>query len=223
MTSSRLPGKVMAPVLGEPMIGRQVERLRRAVRIDKLLVATSTDPSDDPLAAYCETLALPVFRGSLDDVLDRFRAALAAHPKAKAVVRLTADCPLADPALIDRVIEHHHAAGADYTSNTLGARSYPQGLDAEVIRPEVLADAAQRASDPYEREHVTPYIYRRPETYRLAGVARHESLARLRWTVDVPQDLAFVREVYAKLYPYDPAFGSDAIAALEVNSAEAPA
>jgi spore coat polysaccharide biosynthesis protein SpsF len=156
-------------------------------------------------------------------VLERFRATVVRHPEAKAVVRLTADCPLADPELIDRVIEHHHAVGADYTSNTLEMRTYPHGLDTEVIAPNVLVDAAERASDPYEREHVTPYIYRRPETYRLAGVAQHGSLANLRWTVDVPPDLAFVREVYAKLYPFDPAFGSDAIIALPVNSSEIPA
>jgi spore coat polysaccharide biosynthesis protein SpsF len=223
MTSSRLPGKVMAPVLGEPMIGRQVERLRRARRIDRLVIATSTDPSDDPLAAYCDGLDLAVFRGPLDDVLERFRGALALNRDAEAVVRLTADCPLADPELIDRVVEHHHEAGADYTSNTLGTRTYPHGLDVEVIRPEVLMEAAERAADPYEREHVTPYVYRRPETYRLAGVARHESLAGLRWTVDFPEDLAFVREVYARLYPLDPAFTSDAVAALDVNTARTPA
>jgi spore coat polysaccharide biosynthesis protein SpsF len=221
MTSSRLPGKVMAPVLGEPMIGRQVERLRRARRIDMLMVATSVDPSDDPLAAYCEGLGLAVYRGPLDDVLERYRGALERLPGAQAVVRLTADCPLTDPELIDKVIDHHFEAGADYTSNTLGTRTYPHGLDAEVIRPEVLVQAADLAADPYEREHVTPYIYRRPETYRLAGVARHESLAALRWTVDMPEDMAFVRDVYAKLYPYDPEFGTDAIAALDVNTSGA--
>ena len=223
MTSTRLPGKVMAPVLGEPMIGRQVERLRRAQRIDRLVVATSTDPSDDPLAAYCESLDLAVIRGPLADVLERFRLALAPHADATAVVRLTADCPLADPALIDQVIAHHHEVGADYTSNTLETRTYPHGLDTEVIRPDVLIQAADRARDPYEREHVTPYIYRRPEVYRLAGVARRPSRATLRWTVDLPQDLAFVRDVYARLYPRDPTFDSEAIAGLEVNSAEAPA
>jgi spore coat polysaccharide biosynthesis protein SpsF len=223
MTSSRLPGKVMAPVLGEPMIGRQAERLRRSKRIDALVVATSTDPSDDPLAAYCESIGLSVFRGPLDDVLERYRAALAPHPEATAVVRLTADCPLTDPDLIDQVIDHHHAVGADYTSNTLGTRTYPHGLDAEVIKPDALVDAAERAMDPYEREHVTPYIYRRPEAYKLAGVQRHDSWAELRWTVDLPEDLAFVREVYAKLYPFDPAFTSEAIAALAVNTAKVPA
>jgi spore coat polysaccharide biosynthesis protein SpsF len=222
MSSSRLPGKVMAPVLGEPMIGRQVERLRRARLIDTLVVATSTDPSDDPLAAYCESLDLDVHRGDLNDVLGRYRGALELYPVATAVIRLTADCPLTDPALVDRVIEHHHAADADYTSNTLGTRTYPHGLDTEVIRPETLVEAAERASDPYEREHVTPYIYRRPETYRLVGVSRHESLAELRWTVDFPEDMAFVRDVYAKLYPFDPEFDSDAIAALAVNTAKAP-
>jgi len=223
MTSSRLPGKVMAPVLGEPMIGRQLERLRRSKRIDMLVVATSVDASDDPLAAYIERLGLPVYRGPLDDVLERFRGAAALLPGAAAVVRLTADCPLADPGLIDQVIEHHHAVGADYTSNTLGTRTYPHGLDAEVIRTQVLIEAAELAADPYEREHVTPYIYRRPQTYKLAGVARHDSWAALRWTVDLPEDLVFVREVYAKLYPFDPAFTSEAVVALPVNSAKVPA
>lgn len=218
MTSSRLPGKVMAPVLGEPMIGRQIERLRRSVQIDRLIVATSAEPSDDALAAYCLSLGLGVVRGALDDVLGRFATALADHPDADVVVRLTADCPLADPVVIDAVIARHHAAGADYTSNTLGTRTYPHGLDAEVVRAEVLLQAARLADDPYEREHVTPYIYRRPEVFRLAGVRRRRSLARLRWTVDVAADLAFVRGVYASLYAHDPAFTSEAIIALDPNS-----
>jgi spore coat polysaccharide biosynthesis protein SpsF len=120
-------------------------------------------------------------------------------------------------------VEHHHEAAADYTSNTLGARTYPHGLDVEVIRPNALAQAAERASDPYEREHVTPYIYRRPQSFRLAGVARHTSLAGLRWTVDFAEDLDFVRDVYTRLYPFDPEFTSDAVAALDVNTARAPA
>ncbi len=218
MTSSRLPGKVMASVLGEPMIGRQIERLRRSARIDRLIVATSHEPSDDPLAAYCQGLGLDVVRGALDDVLGRFAAALADHPDADVVVRLTADCPLADPALIDAVIARHHATGADYTSNTLGTRTYPHGLDAEVVRAEVLMQAARLSEDPHEREHVTPYIYRRPEVFRLAGVTRRPSLAQLRWTVDVADDLAFVRGVYASLYPGDPAFTSEAVVALDPNS-----
>lgn len=222
MTSSRLPGKVMAPVLGEPMIGRQVERLRRARRIDELVVATSVDASDDPLAAYCESLGLTVFRGPLDDVLERYRLAADRVPQAETIVRLTADCPLADPALVDRVITRHLEAGADWTSAGM-IRSFPHGLDVEAIRPSALREAAERASEPYEREHVTPYINRRPETYRLESVSRTPSLAHLRWTVDLPEDLEFVRGVYGKLYPADPAFTTEAILALEPNSAPIPA
>jgi spore coat polysaccharide biosynthesis protein SpsF len=201
------------------MIGRQVERLRRAKRLDRLIVATSSDASDDELAAYCAELKLDVFRGSRDDVLDRFCGALRRFPDADTVVRLTADCPLADPELIDQVVAHHQEAGADYTSNVLGARTYPKGLDVEVIRAQVLLDAGERASDEFEREHVTPYIYRRRDDYRVAGVARHESLAKLRWTVDLPSDLEFVRGVYATLYPQKPAFTTQDILRLPVNSA----
>ena len=221
MSSSRLPGKVLAPVLGMPMIGRQLERLARARRIDQLLGATSTDPSDDPLAAYVESLGLPVCRGSLSDVLDRFRQAADLFPGARAVIRLTADCPLTDPSLIDRVIDRHFDVDADWTSAGL-VRTFPHGLDVEAIRPSALREAAERAVDPYEREHVTPYINRRPETYRLVSVTRTPSLAHLRWTVDLPADLAFVRGVYASLYPTDPAFTSDAIVALDPNSAPIP-
>ncbi len=223
MTSTRLPGKVLAPVLGEPMIGRQMERLRRSKRIDRLIVATSTDPSDDPLTAYVEGAGITVYRGPLADVLARYAGAAALFPEAKAVVRLTADCPLTDPELIDQVIERHHATGADWTTAALGTRTFPHGLDVEAIRPAALREAAERSADPYEREHVTPYLYRRPQTYRLEGVSRSTSLAHLRWTVDLPADLEFVRGVYARLYPADPAFTTDAVVALDPNSAPIPA
>jgi len=223
MTSTRLPGKVMAPVLGEPMIGRQIERVRRARRLDQLIVATSNDPSDDTLAAYVESLGMTAFRGSLTDVLGRYRAAAELFPQARTLVRLTADCPLADPGVIDAVIAHHRATDADWTTAMPQTRTFPHGLDVEAIRPAALFEAAERASDPYEREHVTPYIYRRPDTYRLEGISRSPSLAHLRWTVDLPTDLAFVRDVYARLYPADPAFTSDAVVALETNSAPIPA
>jgi len=223
MSSTRLPGKVMAPVLGEPMIGRQLERLARSARIDRLVVATSDDPSDDPLAAYCRGLGYAVVRGSLADVLDRFHAALQAVPQADTVVRLTADCPLADWAVIDALIDHHHATGADYTNNTAPERTFPHGLDAEVMRREVLERAWRDADDPYDREHVTPYIYRRPEAFRIESLSRTPSLATLRWTVDLPEDLEFVREVYERLYPIDPAFKTDDIVLLERNSSGAQA
>jgi spore coat polysaccharide biosynthesis protein SpsF len=222
MTSSRLPGKVMADVLGQPMIGRQVERLRRAALIEGLVVATSVDPSDDPLAAYCVGQGIDVHRGPLDDVLGRFCGAVAAYPQAKTVIRLTADCPLADWRVIDEVIARHRDEDADYAANTPAVRTFPHGLDTEVVRASVLLEAGREAADPYEREHVTPFVYRRPERYRMAWVSREPSLSHLRWTVDVPTDLAFVRGVYEQLYPLDPAFGTEAIVALPVNSAEIP-
>jgi spore coat polysaccharide biosynthesis protein SpsF len=218
MSSTRLPGKVMAPVLGEPMIGRQVERLRRAKRLDALVVATSDQPDDDGLAAYCEGLGLPVYRGSLPDVLDRFHHAALAFGPASTVVRMTADCPLADWTLVDRVIETQAAGGFDYANNTSPERTFPHGLDVEAMRAGALAQAWREASDPYEREHVTPFLYRRPERYRLGSVVSDRPASELRWTVDTAQDLAFVREVYAALYPQDPAFGSEAIRALPRNS-----
>ena len=222
MTSSRLPGKVLAPVLGEPMIFRQIERLSRATRIDRLVVATSMDASDDALAEACQARGVAVFRGSLDDVLDRFAGAVAQFTDAKTVIRVTADCPLADWTVVDQVIGHFEATGADYVSNTPAERTYPHGLDVEVMRRAALLDAWREGQDPYEREHVTPYIYRRPEAYRLDYVSRTPSLAHLRWTVDYPADLEFVRDVYERLYPADPAFGSDVVVALARNSSEAP-
>ncbi|MFN3522033.1 MAG: cytidylyltransferase domain-containing protein [Phenylobacterium sp.] len=222
MSSTRLPGKVLEPVLGRPMIARQAERLRRSRRIDRLVVATSDQPGDDVLARACADLDLPVHRGSLDDVLDRFHGALAAFGPAGTVVRMTADCPLADWTLIDRTIETHLQRGDDYTSNTPPARTFPHGLDVEVMRASVLETAWREAVDPYEREHVTPFIYRRPERFALGYVSDAPSLAHLRWTVDHPADLAFVRYVYETLYPSNPAFTSADVVALPRNSSELP-
>lgn len=218
MSSSRLPGKVLAPVLGQPMIARQLERLRRSRRIDELVVATSVDPSDDPLAEAVAALGVTVFRGDLQDVLSRFCRVLEARPQATAMVRLTADCPLTDWTLIDALIERHLAEDADYTSTNLPERTWPHGLDAEIVRPAALLRAGREAVDPYEREHVMPFLYHRPEAHRLVGLPRAASLAHLRWTVDYPADLEFVRRVYAELYPGKPAFLTDDIVALADNS-----
>jgi spore coat polysaccharide biosynthesis protein SpsF len=204
MTSTRLPGKVLAPVVGTPMIGLQIERLRRAALLDGLVVATSTDGSDDDLVAYLETLDVPVVRGPLDDVLARF-ATVVEQFAPDAVVRLTADCPLASPAVVDRVVRAFHDSGVDYVSNTLRP-TYPDGLDVEVVRADVLRWAAAHLTDPPEREHVTLGVYRRPERFRVANVENDEDLSSLRWTVDTPGDLAFVRAVYERLYAEDPCF-----------------
>lgn len=220
MSSTRLPGKVMRPLAGEPMIGRQIERLRRAASLDRLVVATSVGSEDDPLARYCEGAGVEVFRGALEDVLGRFAAAVQAFGPAQTLVRLTADCPLADPAVVDEVVRTHLESGADYTSNVLPNRTFPKGLDVEAVRAEALLTAAREASDPYEREHVTPFLYRRPERFRIASVERSPSLADLRWTVDTPEDYAFVSRVYDALYAANPAFTSEDV--LRLTRAQVP-
>ena len=204
MASTRLPGKVLEPILGVPMIGRQLERLSRSRSLDGLAVATSIDPSDDRLVDYLTTLDIPVVRGSLDDVLGRFVTTMDVF-KPEIVVRLTADCPLASPAVLDRVVGEFHARGLDYVSNTMQP-TYPDGLDVEVVSAEALRWVAQNTTDRHEREHVTLGVYRRPERFSIGNVAGEEDLSDLRWTVDDAADLAFVREVYARLYPEKPDF-----------------
>jgi spore coat polysaccharide biosynthesis protein SpsF len=212
MSSTRLPGKVMADVVGAPMILRQIERLRRSRRLERILVATSVDPSDDGLAAMLALHEVPVHRGPLDDVLARFEGALLAHP-AEVVVRLTADCPLADPEVIDATIDLLTKQGLDYAANTPAHRTYPKGLDVEVMRADALVRAAREAADPYEREHVTPYLYRRPEMFAQDFISQGQDEGELRWTVDRPDDLEFVREVYGALYRKKPDFGSEDVRA----------
>ncbi len=213
MSSTRLPGKVLLPICGKPMIMLQVERIRRARHIDRLIVATSSQTDDAPLAEACQAADVECFRGDLDDVLDRFRQA--ARPLAPDhVVRLTGDCPLTDAAVIDAVIDFHLAGRHDYTSNALEP-TWPDGLDVEIFRHELLETAWQRASLPSEREHVTPYMYNGGR-YRIAHCRNDKDLSALRWTVDEPEDLAFVTAVFERLYENNPAFAmADVLALLQ--------
>jgi|UPI000646C3D4 spore coat polysaccharide biosynthesis protein SpsF len=216
MSSSRLPGKVLAPLAGAPMILRQIERLRRTRTLERIVVATSTRADDDPLAQAVTAAGVPVHRGDLDDVLGRFIGALDAFGPVETVVRLTADCPLADPDVIDATIDRFHETGADYVSNVAEPRTFPKGLDVEVMKAAALRRAASETADPYDREHVTPYLYRHPERFRLAAYAQAtgEGEGEVRWTVDRPDDLVFVRAVYDALYPITPAFSSADVRAL---------
>lgn len=204
MSSTRLPGKVMEPIEGIPMIGRQIERLSRARMIDELVVATSWEASDDELVAYVENLGIKVFRGSRDDVLERFIEVLKVC-KPDVVVRLTADCPLASPMVIDQVIECFQISDVDYLSNTLTPR-YPDGLDVEVVSPQALAWVAENSDDPHEHEHVTLGVYRRPDRFKVQNFSDSSDHSNLRWTVDTAADLEFVREVYNRLYIKNPEF-----------------
>lgn len=213
VSSTRLPNKVLAPLLGQPMLARQIERLHRATTLDKLVVATSDHVSDAPLAAMCAEIGVPCYRGSLDDVLARFNGACAAHGPADHIVRLTGDCPLADPAVVDRVVRYHLDSGADYTTNAIQP-TWPDGLDIEIMRTAALQRAFEEARVPSEREHVTPYIHKHPEWFRIEHVKGDRDLSSLRWTVDEPADLAFVTEVYAALHPQNPAFTTDDVLSL---------
>jgi len=213
MSSTRLPGKVMADLAGAPMILRQIERLNRAPSLRQIVVATSDQPSDDPLAHAMQAAGVPVFRGPLDDVLGRFIGAIDAFGPADIGVRLTADCPLADPGVIEATVALREATGADYAANAGERRTFPKGLDVEVFRVAALRAAAAETRDPYHREHVTPFLYRRPERFALAFHHQAVDEGEVRWTVDRPDDLEFVRAVYEALYPEDPAFTSDDVRA----------
>jgi spore coat polysaccharide biosynthesis protein SpsF len=222
MSSRRLPGKVLAPVLRQPMIQRQIERILHARWIDRLVVATSTMRDDDAIAELCRAIGQPCFRGPLDDVLGRFVGALDSHGPADHVVRLTADCPLIDWTIIDRCVRDHIAAGSDYTSNAV-KRTFPDGLDVEVIRSQTLRAANAEARDPESREHVTPFIHSRPDRFQVRHFTQQDDLAALRWTVDHPDDLAFVREVFASLYERNPRFIAEDVLNLPFGRRLAPA
>ena len=208
-SSTRLPNKVLMPILGASMLARQLERLKRCKRIDKLVVATSTDASDDAVETQARLAGVDAWRGSLDDVLDRFVDAARAHGAAH-VVRLTGDCPLADPAVIDATIALYRQSGADYASNT-NPPTFPDGLDVEVTSMAVLERAWREATKPSEREHVTLYIHQNPDKFRLANHASARDLSHLRWTVDKSEDFTFVSAVYAALYPGKPDFDTQDI------------
>lgn len=211
-SSSRLPGKVLKPLLGEPMLARQIERLKRSTRLDQLVVATSDQREDEAIAALCTQLGVPCFRGPLDDVLQRFHLAAQAFGPSQ-IVRLTGDCPLADPALIDELIELHLTGGYDYSSNGWEP-SYPDGLDAEILSTATLNLLAERADTPAQREHVTYYIRQHEDQFKIGKLERQPSLAHLRWTVDEPADFTLVEQIYQRLYPSNPAFATDDILAL---------
>jgi glutamate-1-semialdehyde 2,1-aminomutase/spore coat polysaccharide biosynthesis protein SpsF len=195
MGSSRLPGKVLAEINGRPMLWHVVTRLKRTPSIERVVVATSTAASDDPVARFCSEEKIECFRGSESDVLDRYYQA-AKEFRADVVVRVTADCPLIDPDVVQKVVQRFRQGGCDYVSNTL-RYTYPDGLDTEVFSFAALERAWREAKKPSDREHVTPYLH--AGGFRTAGVENAEDLSsrKLRWTVDYPADLEFVRAVFA--------------------------
>lgn len=197
MSSTRLPGKVLMDIAGQAMLWHVVNRVRQATLVDDVLVATSEGAADDPVVAFCEQEGIPCFRGSEDDVLARYYGA-AKSMDAEVIVRITADCPLVDPGVVDDVIECYVEGDYDYVSN-LNPPTFPDGLDTEVFSFDALVRARHEAKWRSEREHVTPYIRKHPELFCIGNVTCGQDLSDMRWTVDEPQDLAFVRTVYEHL------------------------
>ncbi|MBN2328959.1 MAG: glycosyltransferase family protein [Candidatus Omnitrophica bacterium] len=197
MGSTRLPGKVLMEIGGKPALYHVVSRVRKAAAIDRVVVAATRNPIDDPLQACCETLGVACFRGDEDDVLDRFYQTAVQYP-ADVIVRITADCPLLDPNVTDHVVHAFLEGQCDYASNTQVC-TYPDGLDTEVFSFQALERAWREARLLSEREHVTPYIKNHPEIFRLKSVENDCDLSALRWTLDEPTDLEFIRAVYENI------------------------
>ena len=204
MGSTRLPGKIFEDIAGKSMLERTVERVRRSALIDETVVATTEKPEDDAIVAWCKRYGIGCIRGVEEDVLDRYRKA-AEETQADVVVRITSDCPLIDPEIIDRVLSEFHETNCDFASNSL-ERSYPRGLDCEVIRRSALERAAMEATTKREREHVTPYLFDHPEIFAIRSVVHDMDLSSHRWTVDTVEDLTLVRTIYDTLGA-DGAFG----------------
>lgn len=195
--STRLPGKVMKDLAGKTVLARVVERIRRSREIGEVVIATTHQSDDDVIVDECKVLGVRVFRGEVHDVLDRYYHA-AKEVGAEAIVRITSDCPLIEPEITDATVRAFLDRRPDYASNVL-ERTYPRGLDTEIMSWEALARSWQEAEQPYEREHVTPYIYENTQKFTLHAVKGEIDFSGHRWTLDEPADLAFLRAVYEKL------------------------
>jgi spore coat polysaccharide biosynthesis protein SpsF (cytidylyltransferase family) len=197
--SSRLPGKTLIEIAGRPMLGHLVDRVRQIQGIEQVVIATTTRPLDQAIVDFGEIEGLPVYTGSEEDVLDRFYQA-ARRFNASVIVRVTPDCPLLDMEVSRQVLVRFLQGDVDYASNT-NPPTFPDGLDTEVFSFAALEQAWREAKLPSEREHVTAYIWKNPDKFRLANVTHERDLSALRWTVDEAQDLAFMRTVYEQLGP----------------------
>jgi spore coat polysaccharide biosynthesis protein SpsF len=215
MGSTRLPGKVMLPLLGEPVLTRVMRRAVRAKALDEVVVATTILPEDDVIVELAASEGWPVERGSETDLLDRYLSAARTHA-ADVIVRITADCPLIDPEVIDRTVLAFGSADVDYASNTLEPATYPRGLDVEVVSREALERAGREDHDLAWREHVTPYVYRHPESFRLLRVPADDDHADQRWSIDTPEDYELVRRIY-EAFGHDDFGWRQALAAAEAH------
>jgi spore coat polysaccharide biosynthesis protein SpsF len=217
MGSSRLPGKTLVEIANRPLLFHVLSRIQLSRRLQKVVVATTDLPLDDAVEEYATEHGVDVYRGSPGDVLDRYYCAAKKYG-AGVIVRVTADDPFKDPQVMDEVIEAFLDSGRelDYASNTIEP-SYPVGLDIEVFRFSALERAWLEATNEFDREHVTPYLWRHADKFRLLNVRRQEDLSWMRWTLDTKEDLDFIRRVYSELYHGHPFFMDDILKLLQKN------
>lgn len=217
MTSTRLPGKVLLPVKGKPLLEYVIDRLRRVKQADELVIATTTNKTDDPIDELCRRLDVSCFRGSEEDVLSRYYLA-AKQKQADVVVRITSDCPLIDPEVVDQVISLYRQDSPkfEYVSN-VGERTFPRGMDTEVFSFRALAEANHEATLPAEREHVTTFIRRNSERYRAANLRHKDDQSSHRWTVDTPEDFALIEKIIGSFGGKTDFTLEDCLALLENN------
>ncbi len=207
--STRLPGKILKKVLDKTLLEYQIERVKRAQSINQIIVATTIKEQDHPIVELCEQLSIPYYRGSEEDVLARYYEA-ATQFQVDIIVRLTSDCPIVDPNVIDKVVNHYlaHQNEYDYVSNTL-TRTYPRGLDTEVIPYQVLKQVYEEASEQPCREHVTAYIYSNPQKFKLGNVSNNANESKHRWTIDTEEDFRLIEKIIQELYPQKKDFSLD--------------
>jgi spore coat polysaccharide biosynthesis protein SpsF len=209
-----LPGKILLPLAGEPLLYRMAERVLNSHLCTKVVIATTTDASDDSVQELCEKYKLNCFRGHPTDLLDRHYEAAKAYD-ADIILKIPSDCPLIDPAIIDKGIRHFldHWPNFDYDGN-LHPASYPDGNDVEIMTYAALEKAWKEAVRPLEREHCTPYMWENPDKFRIGSFGWDSGLdysMSHRWTIDYPEDYQFIEKIYAELYPQNPRFGFDEI------------
>jgi spore coat polysaccharide biosynthesis protein SpsF len=196
--STRLPSKVMKNICGKPILWHVWNRLLHAKEIDQIVIATTTLPEDDLIQSFCKETGIAFYRGSSDDVLSRYYETAKMH-NAEIIIRITSDCPLIDPHVVDQIISAFKNENIDYMSNGM-VRTFPRGLDTEVFTFNSLEMCYNQAIQQYEREHVTPYIYQNPEIFSTKNFLNSEDLSYYRWTVDTPEDFKLIQEIYNSLY-----------------------
>lgn len=212
MSSTRLPGKVLMPLVDKPVLWHVVNRIRACKTIAEVVIATSTDATDDAIEDWCRSENVSCYRGSLNDVLDRYYQAGLIH-SANAVVRITADCPAVDPTIVDEVVNGYLAGGYEFYGL---AGEFPDGLDCTVFAFSALARAWREAALPSEREHVGPYVEKHPEIFKSGGFTKFTGLSHHRWTLDEPRDYDFLQAVFSRLHQENKIFlASDVLALLE--------